>query len=180
MSRQIRIPRTTAAFVRGLGSILREHFKLQIDVHEHWEFEHAAQWEECGDRGECSFHGYSARYRSELEEQGRRESVLNPVGKGPCYPYTMNVYLASGQAGFRGSKLEIRARIMETRWEVMHRAEDELGESLVVQVWVLENGKIRRGVLGLMRDGTYYLMQEWLISERKLRCPLLPPRKIGF
>lgn len=68
MAKPIRIPRTTAMFVTGLGRILREHLGLFITEHEHWTFEHVGEWSECGSKGHCVDHGVSVKAYVEFVE----------------------------------------------------------------------------------------------------------------
>lgn len=168
----IRIPRTTALFVTGLGRALRDHLGFSITEHEHWTFEHVAKWSQCGSKGHCIDHGISDKAYAEFVKQ---------EGTGPwpdydhhysyfypCYAYQMSVYLATGQARVRGKVIELRVRIEESRADYMDPDE----AYYIARIWVCdEAGTVTKGEFGLHNNGAFATNES---------MPNQPPRRIAF
>ena len=184
MGKTIRIPRTTAVFVTGLGRILREEFGFKIVEHEHWTFKHVGEWTECGSPGECPVHGISDKsFELALREAEKHDPTPCEVNWHiyhraensfvPCYAFRRNAYIGAGQARRAGlgnpvglPKLDLRVRIQQDYWEI--------GSTLhQIQIWIREeDGNIQKGEFGLLEDGRPYRTVKEL--------PDGPPRKIAF
>lgn len=181
MGKTIRIPRTTAMFVTGLGRILREEFGFKIVEHEHWTFKHVGDWETCGSPGACPIHGVSsenyARATRSAEEAYPNDWHAQWMSAEnsfiPCYAFRMNAYIGTGQARRAGlgspvgrPKLDLRVRIEQNYWEIGQT-------TYILQVWVREeDGTIHKGEFGLLDDGRSYRTDK--------QPPDSPPRKIAF
>ena len=104
---EIRVPRTTAMFVRVLGLILRDHLKLELKEHEHWTFEHVGNWESGGRRA-SSIQKYPADTKNNeqqlidwLELVTRSEFECSCwVGQGEAKPYKFGVRIERTEANF--------------------------------------------------------------------------------
>jgi hypothetical protein len=163
VSKEIRIPSTTAMFVTNLGQILRQNFSLKVNVHEHWTFEQVAKWEECLQKGACLTHGISDELQAKLDANPGDQSLW----WSDChYPYKIEVYLGEGRLRVSGKAVEIRVRI-----ESIHN--DGMGDMYTAQVWVhVEGQKVQKGHFYLENNG-----KPWVLVEP---MPDLPPDKIAF
>lgn len=166
----IRVPRTTAMFVTGLGRILREHFGLSITEHEHWTFEHVAQWLKCGSPGECSVHGMSDKFRAQLiKQEGPGPWFDYDHSYVPCH-YHLAAYIGTGQVEVRHQKVDLRVRIEQSR--VDYLPPDEC--VFVVHIWIRDAaGNITKGAFGLLDDGRPYVADDEVVPDQ-------PPRRLAF
>lgn len=142
-------------FINGLGQVIRAHFGLKVTKHECWTFEHVANYEICGNPGNCVIH--DAPW---VEHQD--SSCISP-----CYEYRNKIYLGVGEVTIRGGqRYMLRTRIEHTYWDLS-------GELYIASVWASKpDGELLRGQFGLFEDGTAY------VSDQE--CPLRPPSKIDF
>lgn len=169
MGNPIRIPRTTARFITGLASILRDELGLVITEHEHWTFDHRAKREECSSPGICGMHGVSEENMAKIyREHGPgpwRDYDHSCVM--PCQPYVLDVYLGVGGAQVRGEKVKLRARIECTYWAGIGRQDYD------VQLWV-------RSAAGTITSGRYEFSDNGRPYPSPGAAEALPPRRIAF
>ena len=168
----IRIPRTTAMFIYGLAQILREELNLPICQHEHWTLQHVAQWEDCGQPGECSDHGISEKHHRQIHKASADGDLHHnrALEVSWCYPYITDVYVGSGLVSITcrvgENKVKLRTRI--TR---LHS--DALGTIYDAEVWALKpDGEIVCGRFNLYNDGK--------VSRSDEGCSPHPPSRLAF
>ncbi len=135
----IRVPRTTALFINGLGRILRDELGYPVFIEESWTFEHTAQWEECGRKSQCSLHNNT--------EQCIDHDYEKCQCFMPCYEYRHDVYMGEGFFFATGHRVEVRCRISLTHW-------DAGGDLIDIELWVQDkDGPVQSKLFSIGFDG---------------------------
>lgn len=154
----IRVPRTTAAFIIGLGRILREELGYPAYIEECWTFEHTAQWEACGRRGRCTIHG-----TDQCDETGHYDECQCSL---PCYEYRHDIYMGKGFFHSKG-RVEVCCRISVTHW-------DAGGDLIDVELWLQdERSPVRALRFSVRSSGNFWA------DTKKSPAPL-PPNRFAF
>ncbi len=150
-------------FVSNLARILREHFYLRVNKHEHWTFFKVAEWEVCTSPGECHTHGMSEEFEARMEANPSDQSLW----WADCqYPYKIQVYLGQASLWADGKAVEVRVRI-----EATHN--DAMGDMFTAQVWVKPKNEP-------ILNAHFYLYNNDQPCTTDEDVPAYPPDRIAF
>jgi hypothetical protein len=165
----IRFTRAISTIYTGLGHILRQQFGLQITACEEWTLNLVNEWDQCSDRGNCSWHK-SQRYESRLSRAwaSERTSEAMSLEMSLCEPWHMSVYTGSGRVEVAARRADLRVHIERTRSDVF-------GDLFMVNIWIrLADNSVIKGRFGLHKDGLSYAKPD------DQTCPDLPPSSLAF